>query len=330
MGKVFSDWLVTTEIQDQLRIFKDEVEAGLSASPKQLPSRFFYDAAGSELFRKITKLPEYYLTACELEILTRSGRGIISLVKEKAFNLVELGSGDGSKVMHLIEAALAGNRRLTYLPIDLSVSAMDNLTELLSERHPSVEIRGIVAEYSAGLQSLKSSLQGPSLVLLLGSNLGNFDAKGAAEFLSGIRQTLTPGDLFVIGLDLRKDVKTMTRAYNDAEGVTAEFNLNLLRRINRELDGNFDLRRFRYHSGFQPETGGVDSYLISLWPQTVLIRDLNRTFDFGRDEPIHTEHSHKYTEAEIQRLAKRAGFVIEANFYDSRTYFVDSVWRVPA
>jgi len=320
---------VATAVPDELIIFKEEVEAGLSALPKTLPCRFFYDQLGSDLFRRITRLPEYYLTACELEILSRLGSGIISLVKATKFNLVELGSGDGSKAIQLIEAAMADNREFTYNPIDLSGSAMETLTALVSRHHPELPIRGIVAEYSAGLESLKNS-KGPKLVLFLGSNLGNFDRPGARSFLRRIRLSLAPGDLLVLGLDLRKDVETMTRAYNDAQGVTAEFNLNLLRRINRELGGNFDLRRFRYQSTFDPGTGGMDSSLISLSRQQVLIRNLCRTFDFARGEPIHTEHSHKYTEAEISRLAHQAGFAIEANFHDSRKYFVDSVWRVPS
>lgn len=330
MDRVGNVGVLPSEVEDERKVFREEVAAGLSASPKTLPCRFFYDKPGTELFRRITTLPEYYLTACELEILTRSGHKIISLVTEKRFNLVELGSGDGSKVIHLIDAALADRRNFTYVPIDLSESAMQTLTAFLRGSHPSLEIRGIVAEYSAGLVSLKRTVTGPMLVLFLGSNLGNFNAKGAAAFLESIRQSLAPGDLFVIGLDLRKDLETMNRAYNDSEGITAEFNLNLLRRINRELGGNFDLQNFRYRSTFEPDAGGMESYLISLSRQSVLVKDLGRKFDFAPGERIHTEHSHKYTEAEIRELATQAGFVIEANFYDSRRYFVDSVWRIPA
>lgn len=330
MQSLRNAWIIPSGSQNEQQIFKEEVLAGLSASPKHLPSRFFYDDAGSELFQRITTLPEYYLTACELEILSRSGSDIISLVKEKDFSLVELGSGDGSKVVHIIEAGMAVGRHVTYVPIDLSISAMEALIELFARRQPNLEVRGVVAEYSTGLESLSRDRHGRTVVLFLGSNLGNFDSKAATVFLQKIRQTLTPGDLFVIGLDLHKDVETMTRAYNDIEGVTAAFNLNLLARINRELGANFDLRRFRYESRFDPATGGMESYLTSLSRQTVLISDLGRVFDFARHEPIHTEHSHKYTEAEICNLADQAGFLIEANFYDSRHYFVDSVWRVPA
>lgn len=328
MEKVCDDCLVLTAVQDEREIFKQEVAAGLSASPKTLPSRFFYDEQGSKLFESITRLPEYYLTACELEILERCGRDITSLVTQERFNLVELGSGDGSKVIHLIEPALADNRQPTYLPIDQSASAMQTLTAALSERYASVEVRGIVAEYFAGLEWIKSHLTGPILLLFLGSNLGNFNGKGAESFLGALRRTLSPGDLLLIGLDLRKDRETMIRAYNDSQGVTAAFNLNLLRRINRELGGNFDVRRFRHHSTFEPNTGGVESYLVSLERQNVLVGGLCRTFEFERGEPIHTEHSHKYTETEIRRLARKAGFTIDANFYDSRKYFVDSAWRV--
>jgi len=317
-----------TTVQDELTIFKREVEAGLSASPKTLPCRFFYDERGSELFSRITRLPEYYLTSCELEILSRSGPDIISLIRENSFNLVELGPGDGSKALHLITAAVVGNRQLVYRPTDVSASAMETLTALIRGRYPSVRIDGTVAEYCAGLESLRGVLKDRKLVLFLGSNLGNFDEAGARSVLQRIRQALEPGDLLVIGLDLRKDVETMTRAYNDSKGITAEFNLNLLRRINRELGGDFDLSRFRYQSSFDPATGGMESFLISVLPQRVLVRDLCRTFDFAGGEPIHTEHSHKYTEAEIRNLAKEAGFAIEANFYDSRKYFLDSIWRV--
>jgi len=329
MDRACTDCLVLAEDQDELKTFKGEVSAGLSASPKRLHSRFFYDKEGSDLFRSITQLPEYYLTDCELEILRKSGRKIVSLVGERQFNLVELGSGDGSKVIHLIDPVLAENRRLTYLPIDLSASALEALTSFLCRHSPHLEVRCIVAEYSPGLQWIKSHLEGPTMVLFLGSNLGNFDQAAAQAFLTEVREGLSPGDLLVIGLDLRKDIETMVRAYNDSEGVTAEFNLNLLRRINRQLGGNFDLSNFRYYSTYNPQSGGIDSFLISLRRQSVFIRELCTTFDFDPGEPIYTEHSHKYSETEIQRLARQTGFVMEASFYDSRKYFVDSVWRVP-
>ena len=329
MDRACTDCLVLAGDQDELETFKAEVSAGLSCSPKWLHSRFFYDAAGSDLFRSITRLPEYYLTNCELEILRKSGRKIGSLIGDKEFNLVELGSGDGSKVIHLIDPVLADNRRLTYLPIDLSESALDALTSFLCRHSPNLNVRCIVAEYSPGLRWIKAHLEGPTMVLFLGSNLGNLDHAQAEAFLTEVREGLVPGDLLVIGLDLRKDIDTMVRAYNDSNGVTAEFNLNLLRRINRELGGNFDPDKFRYYSTYNPRSGGIDSYLTSLCRQSVFIRDLCATFDFQPWESIYTEHSHKYSEAEIRRLANQAGFVIEANFYDSRKYFVDSVWRVP-
>jgi len=330
MSGLCSDCLDLTDVQDAEKLFKEQVSAGLSSSPKTLPSRFFYDEIGSRLFQQITRLPEYYLTACELEILRRSGGDIISLVPRRKFNLVELGSGDGTKVIQLLEPGLADNRQFTYLPIDQSVSAMQTLTSDLSERYPELEVRGIVAEYGAGLEWIRRHLKGPVVLLFLGSNLGNFSGNEAEAFLQRLRYTLAPEDFLVIGLDLYKDPEIMNRAYNDSHGVTAQFNLNLLRRINRELRGNFDLEEFRHYSTFNPSTGGVESYLLSASKQSVLIRDLNRTFEFDRGEPIHTEHSHKYTEDEIRCLANRAGFEMEANLYDSRSYFVDSVWRVPA
>ncbi len=328
MDRPCTDCLVLAEDQDELEAFKAEVSAGLSASPKRLHSRFFYDKLGSELFGSITRLPEYYLTGCELEILRKSGRKIASLFGDKDFNLVELGSGDGSKVIHLIDPILAENRRLTYLPIDLSAAALDALTNFLCRHSPNLDVRCIVAEYSPGLQWIKKHLRGPKMVLFLGSNLGNFDQAEAEVFLSSVREGLEPGDLFVIGLDLRKDIDTMVRAYNDSDGLTAEFNLNLLRRINRQLGGSFDTGQFRYYSTYNPRSGGIDSFLLSLCRQSVFIRELCANFDFEPWEPIYTEHSHKYSEAEIRRLAKETGFVVEANFYDSRKYFVDSVWRV--
>jgi L-histidine N-alpha-methyltransferase len=308
---------------------QEEVLAGLGSSPKRLHSRFFYDQAGSDLFCAITRLPEYYLTVCEMEILRESGRKIVSLLREKEFNLVELGSGDGSKVVHLIDPVVAERRQLTYLPIDLSASALDALAGLLYRHSPNLDVQCILAEYSSGLRWIRSHLDGPTMVLFLGSNLGNFDQAEAVRFLSQVREGLAPGDLMVIGLDLRKDIETMSRAYNDSKGVTAEFNLNLLRRINGELGGDFDPRKFRYYSTYDPRSGGIDSFLISLAHQSVFIRDICATFEFEPWEPICTEHSHKYTEDEIRSLADQAGFVVEASFYDSRKYFVDSVWRVP-
>ena len=316
------------DVADEKRSFALDVLVGLSEIPKRLSSRYFYDDRGSELFQKIMDLPEYYLTNCEFEILNTQVEIIADLVKTHNFNLVELGAGDGRKTSILLEYFMKRKYKFRYVPIDISEGAMKILIRNMNEKFPRLKCEGIVAEYFNGLKWLNKLGGGRNVVLFLGSNLGNFNKPQSRVFLRNLWNTLNDGDYLITGFDLKKDINLMRRAYNDKKGITRAFNLNLLSRINRELGANFDLDKFQHYSNYDVFTGAMESYLVSLEKQTVFIRELGQTFDFEPWEPIHTEYSYKYLESDIVELAEATGYSIVQQLYDSKHYFVDSVWRV--
>jgi L-histidine Nalpha-methyltransferase len=316
------------DISDEKQAFAFDVLIGLSDHPKCLHSRYFYDDKGSELFEKIMELPEYYLTNSEFNIFENQANVISDLLKNDAFNLVELGAGDGRKTSVLLNEFLDRNLQFEYYPIDISEGAMKTLIKSLNEELPQLKTNGLVTEYFKGLKWMQKITHNKNFVLFLGSNLGNFNKAQARGFLRNLWNNLNDGDYVLVGFDLKKDIDLMQKAYNDSQGVTGEFNLNLLRRINKELGGNFDLGKFRHYSTYDVFSGAMESYLVSQEKQTVFIKDIGLTFDFEAWEPIHTEYSYKYLESDIEDLANRTGFDIVKQLYDSKKYFVDSIWQV--
>nr|HQV31966.1 L-histidine N(alpha)-methyltransferase [Calditrichia bacterium] len=288
-----------------------EVLHGLSEHPKRLSSKFFYDDEGSRIFQQIMGLEEYYPTRCEYEILENNRGDIGEHLRGEAFNLVELGAGDGLKTNLLISRFLEKGMQFAYVPIDISAGAMNDLSESLIKKFPNLTMAGIVAEYFEALKWLSSITDKPSLILFLGSNLGNFSSSQARTFLRSLWNTLKEGDLVLIGFDLKKNIDVMLEAYNDRKGVTAAFNLNLLRRINRELGGNFSLDTFRFFATYNVFSGAIESYLVSKEEQDVYIEAVGQSFHFKAWEPIHTEYSYKYLISDIERLAAKTGFIIE-------------------
>lgn len=311
--------------------FALDVLVGLSEERKQISSKYFYDSEGSRLFQKITELPEYYLTRCETEILEKSRAEISALLGGSPWNIAELGPGDGSKTRILLEHLQNADLKIRYVPIDISESAMQTLTESLTSAMPQLEIQGLVSDYFNGLKWLTKVTEKNNhrnLVLFLGSNIGNFNAARARFFLRSLWSSLNPNDYVLTGFDLKKDIDLMLKAYNDSRGITAEFNLNLLRRINRELGANFDLAKFRHFASYDVFSGAMESYLVSREQQTVFIEEIGQSFHFKPWEPIHTEYSYKFLNREIEALAQETGFQIEMRLYDSKKYFTDSIWRV--
>jgi len=308
--------------------FSSDVLVGLSRSPKELPSRYFYDEKGSRLFQKITELPEYYLTNCENEILNTQKNKISSLMEGQVFNLVELGAGDGRKTSILISHFLKKKLKFKYIPIDISESAMNSLINFMNKKFSNLTTEGIVAEYFDGVKWLNQLNSNRNLVLFLGSNLGNFNRINSNVFLHNLWNSLNSGDYVIIGFDLKKKIDIMLKAYNDSKGITSEFNLNLLHRINQELGGNFDLENFRHYASYDVFTGAMESYLVSLRQQTVFIKEIGQTFSFEPWEPIHTEYSYKYLESDVEKLAADTGFIIQEQLFDSKKYFLDSIWLV--
>lgn len=300
--------------------FAASVAAGLGERPKRLDCSWFYDETGSRLFEEICELPEYYLTRAEREILEARAGEILEGIPPGAA-LVELGSGSASKTRILIEALLARRGALTYVPIDISPSMLEQSSRALLADHPGLEIRGLAMGFEEGLAQLDRLCSGPRLVLWLGSSVGNLSRPRAAEFLAGIRAGLGPGDRFLLGVDLRKDRATLERAYDDAAGVTARFNLNLLERVNRELGGRFDLGAFAHRAHYDEALGRVEMHLESLRAQRVPIERLGLVVELAAGERIHTENSYKYSLAEIDGLARAGGFVLDGQWLDRARRF---------
>ncbi len=321
-----------TSTSPELTTFAEDVLSGLSATPKTLSSKYFYDDEGSRLFQEIMKLPEYYLTNCEQEIFTTQADDIFRAFANggSAFDLIELGAGDGTKTAILIGHFLKQDADITYTPIDISQEALDALSAKFTAEFPLLRIDTRTGDYFQILESLKALSDRRKILLFLGSNIGNFSREGALVFFRKLCEVMNPGDLLYIGFDLQKDPHVIVPAYDDAAGVTAAFNLNLLRRINRELGGNFDLDKFSHYANYRPIDGSARSFLISREDQSVYIRALDRTFEFDQWEAVFMEISQKYSLRVIEALAREAGFDIKQNFFDSKNYYCNSLWQPSA
>lgn len=299
--------------------FAGAVRAGLGATPKSLPCRFFYDDAGSRLFEEICSLPEYYATRIEREILLRAAPEIAGAVGAGAA-LAELGSGSSAKTRYVIEALLARQDELHYVPIDISATFLEESARALLERFARLRITAIGGEYLDAVPHLPPR-EGPLLVLFLGGNVGNLGEEEASALLSGVAAGLSPQDRLLVGFDRLKERGVIERAYDDGAGVTAAFNRNLLVRINRELGGEFDLDAFGHVAPFVEERSRIEMHLVSRRSQKVRVAALGQTFSFDEGETIHTENSHKYDPAGIDRLCGAAGLAVERLWSDPLEWF---------
>lgn len=309
--------------------FVEDVLHGLNTRPRHLSSKWFYDAAGDQLFQAIMAMPEYYLTDCEREIYQSAGPELLRAIGHQPFDLIELGAGDGSKTQYLIDHFLGAGAKFTYRPIDISKNAIQLLGKMVAIQWPNLPFAPLNDDYFAALDRLGSSgRELRRLVLFPGANIGNFTPEEAVGFLRHLRQFLRPGDLLLTGFDLKKNPETILAAYNDPTGHTAAFNLNLLRRINRELGGDFNLMQWRHWESYDPASGATRSYLVSRVAQKVSIGALNKTFSFDAWEAVSVEISQKYSKREIEKLAGNAGYTHLQHLSDKRKWFVDSLWRV--
>ena len=309
--------------------FADDVITGLSSRPKSLQSKYFYDDRGSQLFQAIMAMDSYYLTDCELEILETHCNTYLDLFADNnlPFDLVELGAGDGMKTKVLLRHFLDRDATFRYTPIDISSEAMRYLVGDLNREMPSLNIAPKVDDYFHALHVLQEDTSRRRVVLFLGSSIGNFTNEEAISFLKHIAENLNPGDLFVIGFDLMKAPQQILQAYDDPQGITREFNLNLLDRMNRELGGNFDRKHFLHAPTYNPATGETKSYLVSTMDQTVTLERIGQSFSFDAWEAIDMEISKKYSLREIDDIAASAGFTPLQSFFDRRRWFVNAVWR---
>jgi dimethylhistidine N-methyltransferase len=305
--------------------FADDVRKGLLARPKQLFPKYLYDPLGSQLFDAICLVPEYYLTRAENEILSRYADEIVAALPGQK-TLIEMGSGSASKTRLIIEAMLRRQRSLTYIPVDISASALITASRVLLQSYPELNIRAYASDYYTAIEAMDVPDGTKRLALFLGSNIGNFDLDEAREFLYAMRGVLKAGDGLLLGADLKKDRKILEEAYDDALGVTSAFNLNLLARINRELGADFDLRAFRHLSSYNEEAGRIEIYIESLRDQTVRISGLDIEIQFHAGERIHTENSYKYDLNQLSELAAASGFRRAHTWLDSEGRFSSSLF----
>ncbi len=303
-----------------------EVRAGLSKKgQKELPSKYFYDEVGSALFEVISHLPEYGLTRADERLIRKHASAIVSRVSPSAL-VAELGCGSGRKTRWLLEA-LRRRQPVTYRPIEISGSALDMCKRDLGDIE-SITIDGLEREYLDGLLEVAAHRRPEQrlLVLFLGSTIGNFDRPAGVQFLRQVRQILVPGDSLLLGTDLEKPAPQLLLAYDDPLGVTAAFNLNLLARLNRELDANFQLHQFRHVARYNYEERRIEMHLLSASEQTVAIPGANFTVMLDRGETIWTESSHKYNLPEIIQMARESGFRSDAQWVDDEWAFAESLF----
>jgi L-histidine N-alpha-methyltransferase len=308
--------------------FAKEVKNGLGRKKKKLNPKFFYDKRGSELFEQICVQPEYYLTITEYKIIIENINSLLKYYENKDICIIELGSGSSKKTKVLLNYFLKkqdGN--LHYFPIDISQEMLYKSSLKLQSDLPQIINHPIASDYFEGISTVtkfidsQHNIPNKKLMLFLGSSLGNFEPKGAITFLSKIRENIKKEDSLLIGFDLQKKKNILEAAYNDLEGITAKFNLNILERINKELNGEFDLENFEHLAYYNQVKNRIEMHLLSKVKQKVKVNKLNQLFDFEKGETILTENSYKYTLKSIEQLANKSNLRVERNFLDKNEWF---------
>ncbi|HYX72541.1 MAG TPA: L-histidine N(alpha)-methyltransferase, partial [Nitrososphaera sp.] len=304
---------MTVQQNREFEDFAADVERGLAAENKYVSPKYLYDKVGSQLFEQICLQPEYYPTRTEASILNKHAP-VISNLTGRNVEIIELGSGSSSKTAILLRYLSLKKKRLYYFPIDISSSILMESTRRLKSQFPNVSITGIRSDYNLGIDRAAAAaaecisaernqeIPDMKLVLFLGSSIGNFELIEARSLLGSVRKKLHTNDLLLVGFDLQKDESVLNAAYNDKAGITAKFNLNLLARINRELDGNLELENFEHHAFYNREQHRIEMHLVSKTDQQLYIGALGKTFDITKGESIHTENSYKYTSNQIAAL----------------------------
>jgi L-histidine N-alpha-methyltransferase len=303
---------------------------GLSANRKFLPSWLFYDDAGSRLFEAITQLPEYYLTSREHSIFSRHAVDMIAAASGlggQPLSVIELGAGSASKTLVLLSALIASQGRAIYMPVDVSEAALTWASKNVRAALPTVDVQPICSEITHE-SPLDLPEEGRRLALYIGSSIGNFDPAEAVELLLWLRSQLQPGDALLLGTDMAKDTAPLVAAYNDKAGVTAEFNKNILTRLNRELGADFALDGFEHRAVWNADASRMEMHLDSKRSQTVRVPAIHRSFAFERGESIHTENSYKFTSETVEDMLTRSGFLLEQSWYDDQHWFGEHLARV--
>jgi L-histidine Nalpha-methyltransferase len=299
-----------------------EVLTGLTRRPKTLSPWLFYDDAGSRLFEEITDLPEYYVTRTERRILAQHADEIVAAAAgDRRLSMIELGAGTATKTGLLLKAAVRLQGQVTYSPIDVSETALEEARIRLETELPQVSVAPIVADYTEGMRQNGATPSERRLVLYIGSSIGNFSPPDAVALLRNVRAQLAPGDCLLLGTDMVKDTRTLLAAYDDAAGVTAQFNLNVLTRLNRELDARFNLHLFRHQARWNEQQSRIEMHLESLLGQKVPICALDMEVRFTVGETIHTENSYKFTDQKVDALLARSGFRLRQRWSDENKWF---------
>lgn len=308
--------------------FEEDVYKGLTSFPKYLLSKYIYDQKGDKLFQQIMAMPEYYLTNCELNILKHHKAAIADIInKEGGFDLIELGAGDGKKTKVLLQHLVDKKYDFNYLPIDISQHVLEELESSLKDEIPEVNVKIQQGTYFKTLENLADYSNRRKVILVLGSNIGNLLHENAIEFLKNIQEAMTAEDKLFMGFDQKKDPQKILDAYNDETGITEAFNKNLLARINKELDADFNLDNFKHWEVYDPESGTAKSYLVSKVQQKVAINKLELEVHFDAWESIHTEISQKYDDAVVEWLAEEAGLEIQTSFQDNENCYKNYIFR---
>ncbi len=309
--------------------FASDVREGLTATHKYLSSKYFYNQRGDELFQQIMELDEYYLTRAEYDILETHQQQIYELCADGGkFRLIELGAGDGLKTKILLRYFLSQGSEFEYVPVDISSNVLESLEASLKAEFPSLNISPICGDYFKVLGDLKEDHIEKSVVLFLGSNIGNFSEKDRDDFLSSMASNLKNEDVVLIGFDLKKDPQLIRNAYDDKAGVTRDFNLNILQRMNGELGADFDLTKFQHYPTYNPVSGKAESHLLSTTKQSVNISKLDILIDFEEWEPIHLEISRKFSPKELREMAEKHSFKTIDHLSDQHKNFIDVLWQL--
>lgn len=308
------------QIRDEKIEFARDLRRGLSATPKYIPSRYFYDAQGSHLFEQICELPEYYPTRTEDKILQDHVSAILDEIPTPV-QLVELGAGSSTKTRTIITGILQNQEFLSFYPIDISQAILEISGKDLLTTYDQLSIQALAMEYNEGLEYVHDHVDSPRFFLWLGSSIGNFSLRNAREFLQSIRKIMAQDDRLLVGIDLVKDKEILEQAYNDTQGITAQFNLNILERINREFDANFELEGFEHRALWNPDHNRIEMYLQSVHQQSVIIRKLDMPLNFSPGESILTEYSYKYRQNDITGFMQTCGFDLIHQWVDPRDWF---------
>lgn len=308
----------------------DDIIKGLLDFPKHIPSKYLYDEEGSQIFNEITKLDEYYLTRCEKEILEDNAATFAHLFGPQRFNLIELGGGDGSKASIMIANLNKAKLDFSYFAVDISPRALQTLRGNLSQKFKDIPLHTFLGDYTSGLEKIIQAYpKTKNVILFLGSSIGNFEPRDAEAFMKNIAHHMKPEDILVIGFDLKKDERILSRAYNDKEGLTAEFNFNLLHRLNKEYGANFVPENFKHIEVYNPGLEAMESYLISTKDQVITFEDHDLEISLTQDEMIHTEYSFKFDVSRIKKMIHDTGLRSEMFLFDKKNYFTVALFQGP-